>query len=454
MSTTKNEDIKAIVENAQKETNAIKPLEKDPRVFFDGIRFVPKRLADYIMGRETFRTTRDNETIFLYSGGVYKDVAEPRIKELALTLLGESSSKNRILETVNHVRVSNYIDRNEAPIHLINVKNGMFNITTCELEPHNPNIFTVSQIPVKFEPDADCLKIKEFVRSLVDDEHLPIIQELFGYCLYRRYFIQKAFMFLGDRDAGKSTLMNLFTAFLGKRNTSNVPLQDFAKDRFASALLYGKHANIVADLSDEAMRNTAIFKALTGGDRIQAQKKHKDPFEYWNCAKLIFSCNSLPEVKNPEDAFFKRWQIIPFTNCFEGAARDSHILDELTSQDEMSGLLNWSIAGLTRLLKNKTFTNESSLNETKSLYLRESDSLNSYVEDRIIFDGTGSISKEDFYSEFIEYCKTKKKPVLTIAAVGRKLSLIQPLRTGKRGPKGNQKNVWLGISFKEREAVS
>src|SRR5690606_38296347 len=102
----------------------------------------------------------------------------------------------------------------------------------------------------------------------------------------------------GEGSNGKSVFLGLIEAFLGAENVSNVSLHDLTSDRYASAELYGKMANIFADLRADKITDAGTFKVVVSGDRIRAQRKHQQPFTFKPYAKLIFSANQIPETSD------------------------------------------------------------------------------------------------------------------------------------------------------------
>jgi len=320
-----------------------------------------------------------------------------------------------------------------------------------ELKEHSPDYKLTVRIPVKYDPSADCLKIRNFLSEILQEEDIPVIEELFGYCLFRRYFIHKAFMFVGSGNNGKTTLIHLLERFLGEENVSNEPLHALSENRFAAAKLTGKLANTYADLPARALKETGIFKALTGEDRITAEEKFKKPFEFRNTAKLIFSCNELPPTYDSSDAFFNRWIILNFPNKFEGEKADPHILDKLTTEQELSGLLNLALEGLKRLLQRGDFSRSISTEEAREQYIRMSDPLAAFVEECVEEDPNVWISKDEFYAAFCEYCREKRLPIISKSVVGRRLP--QLLRVENYRPKvgGARITAWRGIRLKKEE---
>ncbi|KUJ94011.1 MAG: Phage/plasmid primase, P4 family [Archaeoglobus fulgidus] len=423
--------------------------------FFDEKgKFIAKRLADKIMSQVKFVTLTDTSEVWYYDAkkGIWRPNGEVIIEKLCEEYLGEEANRYRVNEVIGHIQRSTYVDRSifDRNINLIAVENGVLNLQTGELLPFSPDYYLTVKIPVKYNPEADCPKIKQFLKEILHEEDIPVIFELFGFCLYRRYFIHKAFMFVGSGRNGKSTLINLLKAFLGPWNVSNIPLQSLNDNRFAAAELYGKLANTFADLSNEALTSTGIFKVLTGEDTIDAERKFKNPFKFTNYAKLIFSCNQLPLSYDDTDAFFARWIIINFPNQFLENA-DRNLIQKLTTEEELSGLLNLALIGLWRLMENGDFSKGISIEEARELYLRMSDPVAAFVMDCIEIDSDSYVPKKDLYTTFLEYCRKNKLPTVSENTFHKRL--IRHVNVEDYRPKvgGKRVTAWKGIRLKEPE---
>jgi len=195
-------------------------------------------------------------------------------------------------------------------------------------------------------------------------------------------------------------------------NVSGKGLVDLETNRFAKASLFGKLANIYADLSDNTLQRTGTFKMLTGGDVIEAEKKFRDSFTFVNYAKLLFSCNKLPEVYDNTDAFFRRWVIITFPKIFKGDSCDPNILEKLTVPEELSGLLNIALEGLKRILENDGFSYSKATEEIREDYIRKSDPLAAFIMDCIEEDQSSILLKQQLYSLFAFYCRQNSLPAV------------------------------------------
>jgi putative DNA primase/helicase len=112
-------------------------------------------------------------------------------------------------------------------------------------------------------------------------------------------------------------LLNLIERFLGMENTSSESLERLLNERFAPDLLYQKMANIDADVSgDILIKNTGKINKLTGNDEYPSEFKFKTPFKFRYFAKLLFSCNEIPQTVGTTDAFFDGLGLSIYTAVF------------------------------------------------------------------------------------------------------------------------------------------
>ncbi len=420
-----------------------------------GIKWILPNLAELIFHEYGyhFLTTFDSGEIYGFNGSFYEGNAEKIIRDITEKIMGESTSEHQKNEVVGYIRDKNYQKRDifDSEPHLLNLTNGIFNLDTGMLMPHTHENYFLSLLPIEYNKDAQIHNIKTFFEQVLRPEDVPLIQEVFGYCLHRSHPIQKAFMFLGDGANGKSVTISLLKAFLGKENTCAISLQDIVKSRFSISALYNKMANLYPDIADESLQKTGLFKILTGGDMVTAEQKFKDPFSFTNHAKLIFSANKLPEVHDDSDAFFRRWIFITFPNKFEGDKADKTLLQKLTTTEELSGLFNWAVAGLKRLLTQWEFTNTKTTDEMRETYQRLASPIKAYVDDRLIISASDYILKDELYRKFCEYCSEQNLPIMAKNIFSMRLH--EYVRIEDYRISGDKKRVqtWRGIRFRTPE---
>jgi putative DNA primase/helicase len=214
-------------------------------------------------------------------------------------------------------------------------------------------------------------------------EDVETVLDFMAYCLWRGFPFHRWLLFNGSGRNGKGVATNLITKFLGQENVSGESLDRILERPFAVAGLFGKMANIDADLSGEALKHTGTLKKLTGGDEIPAEFKFKNPFHFRNYAKLIFSANKIPKTLDESDAFYARLIIINFPNQYLGEKANPNLIDELTTESEMSRLLTIIVKRLPRVLRSGITTPHSTIDENYIKYTESSDPIRLFVETSI-----------------------------------------------------------------------
>jgi len=286
--------------------------------------------------------------------------------------------------------------------------------------------------------------IESFLDSTLEPDCIKLAEEIFGYCLLPDNRFQKAFMFVGTGANGKGTFINLLEAFLGKENVSTIPLQEIDDNRFKRAELFGKLANLFADLDRRALKGTSYFKTIVAGDSIDAERKFKNSFSFRPFAKLIFSANETPHSPDNTYAYFRRWSIIPFNNKFEGENEDVEILNKLTTPDELSGFLNKALQGLIRLMDNNGFTEPESVIEAKDDYRKASDSAYLFLDENAITGPDKYVKKADIYEKYKEWCE--KTGLMNLSNTRFNARLNDSLNVEDTQKSGVGK-IWRGIEL-------
>jgi putative DNA primase/helicase len=253
-------------------------------------------------------------------------------------------------------------------------------------------------------------------------------------------------MLVGEGANGKSTLINVIKALLGKENCSAVSLQDIAINKFSAAELLGKMVNLHPDLKADKIKDGGYFKALVSGDRIKAERKYGQPFELENKAKLIFSANEIPETDDDSYAYFRRWVIVPFNRTFEGDNRDTNLLSKLTTPEELSGLLYWALICLRLLLKENGF-GDTDIDDIRRQYQLGASRIEDFIKERCELGEDKQVRTAEFNNALSNYLKAKGSNYLDVREVGRKMASLN-IEHKQRRVKGQQAWFYVGIGLK------
>jgi putative DNA primase/helicase len=208
-------------------------------------------------------------------------------------------------------------------------------------------------------------------------------------------------------------------------------------------------ANIDADLSNEALKNTGLLKKLTGSDDIPAEEKFRNPFHFKNHAKLIFSANQIPKTPDETDAFFARLIIINFLNQYLGDKADPWLIKKLTTEKEMSGLLSVVVARLPRVLDKGIYVSHSSIEDNYAKYIESSNPIRAFVESSIKKDESKNELKDAVYDAYVRFCKDKKLGIESNYSFSRILKKEHGLKDDKLTKDRKRDYYWLGVELKD-----
>jgi len=291
---------------------------------------------------------------------------------------------------------------------LIVLKNCVLNVQTKERLEFNPKYLATTRIPIDFAPEADCPEFKKFLNLILLPEDIVVVWELFGVALLRYCPYDKMFWFLGQGGNGKGTLLQVLERLLGSENVSGTSISRLGNpdDKFASSDLFGKLANIDGDASDAEVEDTEIIKKASGGDKITAQFKGQDSFDFHNFATLVFAANKMPVVEDTR-AWNRRQIYLEFKNVFEEGKEEDRevVLNRIANPAELSGILNHALIGLDRLFKQKGFSFYKSYSEIGKEMRNRANTLDSFMESDLVEIEPGfKVSNADVYAAYSQFC--------------------------------------------------
>jgi len=403
-----------------------------------------------------FKTVSDTKKIYHYEHGVYLDNGETVLETLIGAEFPELIDNKMVSDILGNVKRRTYTDRDLFNARrVINVKNGLLDLGTMQLQPHTPDYLSTAQLDVLYDPAAKAPKIAKFLQEVAQSGDVALIEEIIGWLLWPDYHIHKAIMLVGPGRNGKGTLLRLITAFMGRKSISNVTLQDLVSDTFAKSDLYGKLANIGGDLPSKDLSDTSAFRNLTGGDDNRAQEKYRPAFSFRNKAKMLFSANVLPRSQDDTYAFYSRWILLEFLNRFvlDDGTADPDLDEKLQTPEELSGLLNIALAGLQRLKANGwKFSYTKTAEDVEVMYKRNANPVFAFLMDECAAgDATDYIEKSVFFDKFNAYVKKHNLRPMSTTKFGELLKDQTEIPVSTFKPwvaHGDRPRCWAGVKFK------
>lgn len=296
----------------------------------------------------------DQGVFWVYLDGVWQRDAGT-LRRRSVALLGERYRPTH-LRTVRDMLAATCEEFVVLPASsVINFPNGMLRWQADPdpvLVEHHPEFMSTVRLPVEWDPAATCPLFDEFLAESVPADDIERAWQVIGYLLMSGNPLQRMFMLTGTGGNGKGIYLNVLRAALGDRNTAAEPLQDLAENRFSSAELHGKLANICGDIPATFLQNTARIKELCGDDRMKGEHKGEDPFYFKFWGKAIFSANSLPGSSDSSRGWTRRWEVVPFP--YTPTKVDPTLSDRILEQ--LPGIIVKAVYALRDLMAAGEFT--------------------------------------------------------------------------------------------------
>ncbi|EMA11600.1 phage/plasmid primase, P4 family, C-terminal domain-containing protein [Haloarcula vallismortis] len=378
------------------ETGREKP--SGPARYFEQVqgqrKFRPNYLANEIEEQYEFVYVEETEKFYVYLENYWQDKAERIIREECNDRLVKEFEPARASRVVDTIKTRSYISKHKKDFQPCKYKipflNGAYNLETGELEEHSPDDRFTHIIPWTYDPEAECPRIKQFLEEVVENEvDKEKILETIGYSLLADYPYAHALILYGSGRNGKSVLLKLWKKVLSENNYKEEQLQQLESGRFATQSLYRKLAVFNDDLPNTKLETGSTLKSLTGGNEVRAEIKGGEHFEFKNFATPVFACNEIPESNDSTDGFYRRWEIINFPYKFvENPVKENHkqqkskkeLMEELTQDSEIMGLLNEAVSRLEKMKEQGGFTYKTDAEATRTLWKSYSNPLDQFIE--------------------------------------------------------------------------
>lgn len=394
----------------------------------------------------------ENDTLYAYDGdtGIYKSTGEKSVRELLVDHLREQYAKNEKSEILDQLRGRHTVSQDDmgGPPKHVPVRNGVLEVhpRETELKPHSPDYRFLGAVTTEYDPEAECPQFRAFLNDVVQtDAQRKKLQEYAGYTLMHWALPHhKALFLVGPTASGKSTFLDTIRAVLGDNTVVSLTPQELTGERFAGAELFQSWANFRNDIPSSLIEDTGAFKEITAGDSIKAEEKFKDPFRFEPNAKHLFSANQLPDAETDDEAFYRRVLLVPFPSSVPREERDPHLDDKL--QSELSGVLNWMLAGLQRLLQQGRFTADRTPGETQRTWEKWGNTVDRFREICLEKSDGAELPKRKAYDAYHEFCEAESLPAETQNKMTRRLKK-EGIADGRATVNGKQQRVFIGVQL-------
>lgn len=356
---------------------------------------------------------------FIYDDGVYHaDRSGTKLKTMIRELIYPELIKSTTIKRIFELFVSDEElqvtpgQLNDFPKEWINFKNGFYDPLQKKMIPHDPKYRAVNQIPHEYDPESPIRGelVQSWLRFICNDpEDVEMLLQYSGLCLTRDTRQQKFLILNGEGGTGKSTVIRMIDRMIGEENISNISLNQLTQ-RFFSYGLMGKLLNSCADLELDALSDVSTLKKVLGEDTLSGEAKGKDAVSFKSYAKLIFSTNELPIVKAERtNGFYRRLLILTMDRVPE--KKETDFFDRLAA--EIGDFIRLSVEALERMYQTKQIMESRNSIEAVKRMRCDSDTVEAFLNEKIVRIPDGKIKKLDLYRDYENYCENMERQSLT-----------------------------------------
>jgi len=415
----------------------------------EAVSVIDERIYKYLV--HTQHIVICDRVPYIYRDGYYQmDFDGTKIKSLIKACLLEqfvrSPTQDRIFKLfLQDCEIENTLyDMNQHKGFYINFKNGMYDVIRKKVWPHSHKTMSINQIPWEYDPDGDHgsgIEIEKFLKHAIpDDDDREMLLEYIGLCCSIDKDQQKMLVICGAGGTGKSTLINLIQKIVGRQNISNVAMSNLA-EKFQAISMRGKLLNSCADLEIDALDDVTMIKKLIGEDSISDSYKGKNIISFDNYAKMLFSTNELPLVRNEKtEGFYRRLMVLTMNEKPE--RRDPTLPARL--ENEIPYLIFLAMEALNRMYK-RGYILESLNSAAKVKQLRnDSDTIEAFLSEKCRrAPETTRTDRTELYKQYVEYCEAEERQS------HKKNAFFKALRNkGFSELKSSGTRYFVGIEFK------
>lgn len=331
-------ELKALCKNVRMDADYVnecfKEAKKPPRETDIAECVCKKHTLLYVVG----------DSFYEYEHGLWQGKPNEAIQLYAGDELGRFADIARMTAIARHLRAKKWTRAEFDTQNIVNCLNGVLDLETLELKPHNPGFMSTIQTGRYYDPKADCPRWYDFLDAAFQGDPLKkrCAAQIAGYIFFADCRLEKAFFLMGEGSNGKSVFIETLRYVVDPRNCSSVKIDEL-NDRFEPLKLRHSLVNFSTETQADVKGAESAIKTIASGETITAAHKGVDSITFKPRTKLIFACNNFLHAKDMSMGFIRKMKFLTFGRTFTPAEADTQLQYKL--RDEASGILNWMING-------------------------------------------------------------------------------------------------------------
>jgi putative DNA primase/helicase len=342
-----------------------------------------------------------------------------------------------------------WLDGRDTEGVIVSVANGLLDVERRRLLPHTPQFFNQTSVP--FAYDAAVPEPKRWLSFLKelwpnDPAGIAVLGEWFGYVISGRLDLHKILLMVGPTRGGKGAIARVLGGLIGRQNVAGPTLHSLGGD-FGLAPLIGKPLAVISDARFVGKNSSIVVERLlsiSGEDTLTVNRKYRDQWTGKLPSRLHVISNELPRLGDASTAIVGRIVLLLLSNSWLG--KEDHGL-ERALHAELTGILNWSLVGLHRLIveNGNKFTRLPSAEEAITTMRDLASPVGAFVREKCTIGPDMEIAVDELYAAYRTWCDDNGHPKLAKQTFGRDLRAAVPSIAVKRPRIGERSRFYVGI---------
>jgi P4 family phage/plasmid primase-like protien len=241
----------------------------------------------------------------------------------------------------------------------------------------------------------------------------------------------------GKGSNGKSVMTSLVTDLFGAERTAHLSPQAM-KERFSRAQLFGSAVNVVSEMPETELLASDTLKAVISGDRIEVERKHKDPFAFKPRCAHIFATNTLPASRDRSHGLWRRLVPVEFNHIFTEKDKDRGLIDKLRSEYHL--LVPWCLDLARTYFLKGGYSHQNRINQWRMHWRSEVDAVANFANEELehVDSSSEGSSIKDIWEAFLAWCIENGQHgsgKMSLKAFSRQMSSLPEVEKGRHGSK-------------------
>jgi putative DNA primase/helicase len=353
----------------------------------------------------------------------------------------------------NDIDQPGWLDGREADA-VVSVANGLLEIDQRRLIAHSPLFFNQTSVPFDYDANApQPQRWLKFLKELWPNEPdaIAVLQQWFGYVISGRTDLHKILLMVGPTRGGKGAIARVLTALVGRKNVAGPTLNSLGGE-FGLAPLIGKPLAVISDARFAGRDTSTVVERLlsiSGEDTLTVNRKYRDQWTGKLPSRLHVLSNELPKLGDASTAIVGRIILLLLSNSWLN--KEDHTL-EPALHIELSGILNWALAGLHQLIENgNAFTRLASADEAITTMRDLASPVAAFVREQCEVGAELRIAVDDLYAAYKKWAEESGHSKKSKQTFGRDLRAAIPSISMERPREGeNRRREYVGIDIRIR----